>query len=34
VVAKLLGKEQALDTAQYMEYDWNPNPEKILKAEH
>ena len=24
VVAKLLGKEQALKTAQYMEYDWKP----------
>jgi transcriptional regulator GlxA family with amidase domain len=24
VVAKLLGKEQALETAQYMEYDWKP----------
>jgi hypothetical protein len=23
VVAKLLGKERALETAQYMEYDWN-----------
>jgi transcriptional regulator GlxA family with amidase domain len=30
VVAKLLGKEQALDTAQYMEYDWNPGPDRIL----
>jgi transcriptional regulator GlxA family with amidase domain len=25
VVAKLLGKEQALKTAQYMEYDWKPS---------
>jgi transcriptional regulator GlxA family with amidase domain len=33
VVAKLLGKEQALDTAQYMEYDWNPNPDGILLTE-
>jgi transcriptional regulator GlxA family with amidase domain len=24
VVAKLLGKEQAVKTAQYMEYDWKP----------
>ena len=24
VVAKLLGKEQALQTAQYIEYDWTP----------
>lgn len=24
VVAKLLGKEQALETAHYMEYDWKP----------
>jgi len=24
VIAKLLGKEQALATAQYMEYDWKP----------
>src|SRR4030043_306968 len=30
VVAKFLGKEQALDTAQYMEYDWNPDPDRIL----
>ncbi len=29
VVAKLLGKEQALDTAQYMEYDWKPDPDRI-----
>jgi transcriptional regulator GlxA family with amidase domain len=28
VVAKLLGKEQALDTAQYMEYDWKPDPDR------
>ncbi|MEW6003194.1 MAG: hypothetical protein AB1638_11185, partial [Nitrospirota bacterium] len=34
VVTKLLGKEQALETAQYMEYDWNPNPGRILRAEH
>lgn len=26
VVSKLLGKEQALETARYMEYDWNSNP--------
>jgi len=25
VVAKLLGKEQALQTAQYMEYNWKPS---------
>jgi transcriptional regulator GlxA family with amidase domain len=24
VVAKLLGKDQALQTAQYIEYDWKP----------
>ena len=30
VVAKLLGKERALETAQYMEYDWNPDPDRIL----
>jgi len=30
VVNKLLGEKQALETARYMEYDWNPNPEKIL----
>lgn len=34
VVAKLLGKEQALETAQYMEYDWNPNPDRILLIGH
>jgi transcriptional regulator GlxA family with amidase domain len=33
VVAKLLGKEQALDTAQYMEYDWNVDPDRILRTE-
>jgi transcriptional regulator GlxA family with amidase domain len=33
VVAKLLGKEQALDTAQYMEYDWNSDPDRILRFE-
>jgi len=33
VVAKLLGKEWALKTAQYMEYDWNPDPERILQIE-
>jgi transcriptional regulator GlxA family with amidase domain len=33
VVAKLLGKEQALETAQYMEYDWNPDPGRILLTE-
>ena len=33
VVAKLLGKEQALDTAQYMEYDWNVDPDRILLTE-
>ena len=33
VVAKLLGKEQALDTAQYMEYDWKPDPDRILRTE-
>lgn len=26
VVARLLGKEQALETAQYMEYNWRPEP--------
>jgi transcriptional regulator GlxA family with amidase domain len=30
VVAKLLGKDQALETAKYMEYDWNPGPDRIL----
>ena len=25
VVARLLGKDQALETARYMEYDWSPN---------
>ena len=30
VVVKLLGKEQALETAKYMEYDWNPDPDRIL----
>jgi transcriptional regulator GlxA family with amidase domain len=34
VVAKLLGKEQALETAQYMEYDWNPDPDRILLTVH
>jgi len=34
VVAKLLGEEQALETAQYMEYDWNPDPDRILLTEH
>jgi transcriptional regulator GlxA family with amidase domain len=33
VVAKLLGKEQALDTAQYMEYDWKVDPDRILLTE-
>ena len=33
VVAKLLGKDQALDTAQYMEYDWKPDPDRILRIE-
>ena len=33
VVAKLLGKEQALETAQYMEYDWNVDPDRILLTE-
>jgi transcriptional regulator GlxA family with amidase domain len=33
VVAKLLGKEQALETAQYMEYDWNVGPDRILLTE-
>jgi transcriptional regulator GlxA family with amidase domain len=33
VVAKLLGKERALETAQYMEYDWNPDPGRILRIE-
>lgn len=28
VVAKLLGKEQAWETAQYMEYDWRPEENK------
>jgi transcriptional regulator GlxA family with amidase domain len=32
VVAKLLGKEQALETATYMEYDWNPDPDRILRT--
>ena len=34
VVAKLFGKEQALDTAQYMEYDWKPDPDRILRFGH
>ena len=25
VVARLLGKEEAIETARYMEYDWNPS---------
>jgi len=33
VVAKLLGKDQALDTAQYMEYDWKADPDRILRIE-
>jgi transcriptional regulator GlxA family with amidase domain len=34
VVAKLLGKDQALDTAQYMEYDWKPDPDRISRFGH
>jgi transcriptional regulator GlxA family with amidase domain len=33
VVSKLFGKEKANETAQYMEYDWNPNPDRILLTE-
>ena len=34
VVAKLLGKEQAFNTAQYMEYDWRPDPDRISRSGH
>ena len=29
VVAQLLGREQALETARYMEYEWNYQPESF-----
>ena len=33
VVARLLGKEQALETARYMEYQWSCKDSQIRKAE-
>jgi hypothetical protein len=34
VVTKLLGKERVFVTVQYMEYDWNFDPDRILLTEH
>jgi transcriptional regulator GlxA family with amidase domain len=33
VVSKLLGREHGIETAQYMEYDWKPDPDRILLTE-